>query len=150
MQDPPVYFPSDSATVEGASYWNQFSSVAQSYPTLCYPMDCSMPGFPSITNSQNLLKLMSLESVMPSNHLILCHPLPLLPSIFPSNRVFSNESDLCIRWPKYSYWNGSSKNQNITGSQRMKDCCWRQSPWIWSSCMWARNVFFFFYETIEI
>ena len=55
----------------------------------------------SITNSQSLLKLMSIESVMPSNHLILCHPLLLLPSIFPSIRIFSNESVLCIRWPKY-------------------------------------------------
>ena len=55
----------------------------------------------SITNSQSLLKLMSIESVMPSNHLILCHPLLLLPSIFPSIRVFSNESALRIRWPKY-------------------------------------------------
>ena len=54
----------------------------------------------SITNSQTLPKLMSIESVIPSNHLILCHPL-LLPSIFPSIRVFSNESALCIRWPKY-------------------------------------------------
>ena len=55
----------------------------------------------SITNSQSLLKLMAIESVMPSNHLILCHPLLLLPSIFPSIRVFSNESVLCIKWPKY-------------------------------------------------
>ena len=55
----------------------------------------------SITNSQNLLKLMSIESVMPSNHLILCRPLLLPPSIFPSIRVFSNESVLCIRWLKY-------------------------------------------------
>ena len=55
----------------------------------------------SITNSQSLLKLMSIESVMPSNHLILCHRLLLLPSIFPSIRVFSNESVLLIRWPKY-------------------------------------------------
>ena len=55
----------------------------------------------SITNSRSLLKLMSIESVMPSSHLILCHPLLLLPSIFPSNRVFSNESALLIRWPKY-------------------------------------------------
>ena len=55
----------------------------------------------SITNSRNLLKLMSIESVMPSNHLILCHPLLLLPSIFPNIRVFSNESALHIRWPKY-------------------------------------------------
>ena len=55
----------------------------------------------SITNSQSLLKLMYIESVMPSNHLILCRSLLLLPSIFPSIRVFSNESFLCIRWPKY-------------------------------------------------
>ena len=55
----------------------------------------------SITNSWNLLKLMSVDSVMPSNHLILCHPLLLLPSVFPSIRVFSNESVLCIRQPKY-------------------------------------------------
>ena len=54
-----------------------------------------------ITNSRSLLKLMSIESVMPSNHLILCHPLLLLPSIFPSIRVFSSESALLIRWPKY-------------------------------------------------
>ena len=57
----------------------------------------------SITNSQSPPKPLSIESVMPSNHLILCHPLLLLPSIFPSIRVFSNESALCIRWPKY--WN---------------------------------------------
>ena len=55
----------------------------------------------SITNSQSLLKLMSIKSVMPSNHLIFCCPLILLPSIFPRIRVFSNESVLCIRWPKY-------------------------------------------------
>ena len=55
----------------------------------------------SITNSQSLLKLMSIELVMPSNHLILCRPLLLLPSVFPSIRVFSSESVLCIRWPKY-------------------------------------------------
>ena len=55
----------------------------------------------SITNSQSSLKLMSIESVMPSNHFILCHPLLLPPSIFPSTRVFSNESVLCIRWPEY-------------------------------------------------
>ena len=59
----------------------------------------------SITNSWSLLKLMSVKSVMPSNHLILCHSLLLLPSIFPSIRVFSNESFLCIRWPKC--WNFS-------------------------------------------
>ena len=78
----------------------QFSSVAQSYLIFCNPMDYSMPGLP-ITNSQSLLKLMSIASVMPSNHLILRRPLLLPPSIFPGIRVFSSESTLCIRWPKY-------------------------------------------------
>ena len=64
-------------------------------------MNCSMPGFPSFTSSQSLLKLTSIEPMVPSNHLILCHPLLLLPSIFPSIMVFSNESTLCMRWPKY-------------------------------------------------
>ena len=79
----------------------QFSSVTQSYLTLCDPMNGSTPGFLSITNFQSLLKLMSIESVTPSNHLILCHPLLLPPSIFPRNRGFSKESVLHIRWPKY-------------------------------------------------
>ena len=64
------------------------------------PMDCSSQAYLSITNSQSLLRLMFIESVMPANHLILCHPL-LPPSILPSIRVFSNESALHIRWPKY-------------------------------------------------
>ena len=68
--------------------------------TLCDPWTVACQASRSITNSQSLLKLMSIESVMPSNHLILCHPLLLPPSIFPSIRVFSNESVLCIRWPK--------------------------------------------------
>ena len=66
----------------------------------------------SITNSQSLLKLMSIESVMPSNHLIFCCPLLLLPSIFPSIRVFSNDSVLHIRWPKY--WSFSFSNSPST------------------------------------
>ena len=68
----------------------------------------------SITNSQSLLKLISIESLMPSNHFILCYPLLLLPSIFPSIRVFSNESALCIRWLKYwSFsFNVSSSNEH--------------------------------------
>ena len=66
----------------------------------------------SITNSWSLLKLMSIELVMPSNHLILCHPLLLLPSIFPSNRVFSNESVLCIRWPKCWSFSISPSNEH--------------------------------------
>ena len=83
----------------------QFSSIAWSCPTLCDPMDCSTPSFPVHHQSQSLLKLMSIKLVMPSHHLILCYPLLLLPSIFPSIRVFSNESVLRIRWPKY--WNFS-------------------------------------------
>ena len=76
-------------------------SVTQSYPTLCHPMarEAHQASL-SFTVSQSLLKLMSIESVMPYNGLILCHPL-LLPSIFPSIRVFSNESALRITWPKY-------------------------------------------------
>ena len=83
------------------------SSVAQSCPTLCDPMDCSTPGLP-VHHSQTLLKFMSIESVMPSNHLILCRPLLLPPSIFPSIRIFLNESALHIRWPKY--WSFSFSN----------------------------------------
>ena len=79
----------------------QFSSVAQSSPTLGEPWITARQASLSITNSWSLPKLRSTESVMPSNHLILCHPLLLLPSIFPSIRVFSNESALRIRWPKY-------------------------------------------------
>ena len=80
---------------------NFFSSVTQSYPTLATPWTAARQASLSITNSQSLPRLMSIESVMPSNHLILCHPLLLLPSMFPSIRVFSNESALHIRWPKY-------------------------------------------------
>ena len=76
----------------------QFSSVAQSCPTHCDPMDRSMPGLP--VHHMSLSKPVSIESVMPSSHLILCCPLPP-PSIFPSIGVFSNESALRIRWPKY-------------------------------------------------
>ena len=64
-------------------------------------MDCSMPGSLSFINSQSMIKLMSIESVIPSNHFILCCPLLLLPSVFPSIWLFSNESVLFIRWPKY-------------------------------------------------
>ena len=78
---------------------NQFSSVVQSWWTL-RPHGLQHARLP-VTNSQSLLKLLSTESVMPSNHFILCCPLLLLPSIPPSIRVFSNESGLHIRWPKY-------------------------------------------------
>ena len=76
-------------------------SVVQSCLTLCDPMDCSTPGFPVLHHLPEMLKLMSIESVKPSIHLTLCRPLLLLPSIFPSIRVFSNESPFCIRWLKY-------------------------------------------------
>ena len=83
-----------------------FCSVAQSCPTLCDPMDCAACQFSLFaTISWSLPKLMSIASVMPSSHLILWWPLLLLPSIFPSIRDFSNESTVCIRWPKY--WNFS-------------------------------------------
>ena len=78
----------------------QFSSVSQLCRILCNPMNRSTPGLP-VTNSQSSLKLMSIESVMPSNHLILCRPLLLLPPIPPSIRVFSHESTLHMRWPRY-------------------------------------------------
>ena len=84
----------------------QFSLFAHSCPTLCDPVDCSMPGLPAINNPQSLPKL------MPSNHLILCHPLFLPPSIFPSIRVFSNESVLRIRWPKYWSFSFSISSSN--------------------------------------
>ena len=78
----------------------QFSLVTQLRPTLCDPIDCSSPGF-LVTNSQSLLKLKSIELAMPSNHLILRRSILLPPLIFPSIRVFSKESVLRIRWPKY-------------------------------------------------
>ena len=79
----------------------QFSSVIQSWLTLRNPWTAACPASVFITNSWSLLKLMSTELVMPSNHFILCRPLLLPPSMFPSIRVFSNESVLQIRWPKY-------------------------------------------------
>ena len=79
----------------------QFSSVTQSRPTLGDPMNHSTPGLPVHHQIPEFKKLTSIESVMPSSHLILCRPLLLLTSIPPSIRVFFNESTLCIRWPKY-------------------------------------------------
>ena len=83
----------------GLSIVLQFSSVTQSCLTLCDLMDCQASL--STTNSWSLLRFMSIESVMPSNHLILYQPLLLPPSVFPSIRVFSSESAVHIRWPKY-------------------------------------------------
>ena len=79
----------------------QFSSVTQSCPTLCDPMDCSAPGFPVLHHLPELGQTHVIESVMPSNHFILCCPLFLQPTTFPRIRVFSSESVLHIRWPKY-------------------------------------------------
>ena len=76
-------------------------SVIKSCPTICNPMNCTMPGFPVHHYLPEFAQFMSIESVMPSNHLILCRPLLLLPLIFPSIRAFSNELALHIRWPKY-------------------------------------------------
>ena len=87
----------DTATIENSIV----SSVAQSCPTLCDPMDCSRPGFPV---HHQLLEFTQTHVHQVSDaihHLLLCRPLLLLPSIFPSIRVFSNESVLCIRWPEY-------------------------------------------------
>ena len=89
-----------------------FSSVTQSCPTFVTPWTAACQASLSITSSQSLPKLMSIESVMPSNHLILCHPLLLLPSIFSSIRGFSNESALHIRWPKYWSLNISPSNEH--------------------------------------
>ena len=87
----------------------QFSSVQFSHSVMSEylrPHGLQYARLPlSITNTQSLLRLMSIKLVMPSNHLILCHPILLQPTIFPNFKVFSNESDICIRWPKY--WNFS-------------------------------------------
>ena len=90
---------------------NQFSSVPQSCPTFVTPWTAGPQASLSITNFWSLFKLTSIESVMPSNHLILCHPLFLLPSVFPSIRVFSNESALHIRWPRYWSFHISPSNE---------------------------------------
>ena len=85
--------------------------IAKSCPTLCNPKDYSTPGFPVLHYPRSLLKLMSIESVMPSSLLILGHPLLFLLSIFPSIRVFSSESTLHIRWPKYWSFSISPSNE---------------------------------------
>ena len=139
------------------------SQVAQSCPTLRDPMHCSLLGSSthgifqarvlewgviafsgqaslSITNSQSLLKLTSIESVMPSNHLFFCHPLLLLPSILPSISVFSNESALHIRWPKdwsFSFSISPSKEHSELISFRMN---WLDLPYHWSSILEKQRV----------
>ena len=86
-------------------YFLQFNSVTQSCMTFCDPMDCTRPVLPVHHQLPEFTQVISIESMMPFNHLILCSSLLLLPSIFPSLRVFSNESVLCIRWP--TYWSFS-------------------------------------------
>ena len=103
--------------------WATSLSVTQSCPTLGDPMDYSTQASPSITNSQCLLKFKFIKSVMPSNYLILCHPFLLLPSVFPSTRVFSNESVLRIRWPKYWSFSFSISPFGISYSFYFYYCC---------------------------
>ena len=95
-------------------YFNisQFSSVAQSCPAVATPCSVAHQASLSTTDFQSFLKLTSIELVMPSNHLILCHPLLLLPSIFPSIRVFSNDSVFFIRWPKHWSFSLSTSSCN--------------------------------------
>ena len=100
----------------------QLLSRVQLFPT---PWTATRQASLFITNFQSLLKLMLTESVMPSNHLILCRPLLLLPSIFPSIRVFSNESALCIRWPKY--WSSSF---NISPSSEYSGLIFFRIDWL--------------------
>ena len=96
---PPCYKdPMTTLVLQGSV---QFSSVLSRIRPFATPWTAGRQASLSITNSRSLPKPMSIESVMPSSHLILCHPLLLLPSIFPSIRIFSNESALHIRWPKY-------------------------------------------------
>ena len=94
---------SNSKLQKGFSFWWLIVAVQSlnSVQLFATPWTAACQASLSFTNSWSLLKLMSIKSMMPANHLILCHPLLFLPSIFPSIRVFSNESALCIRWPKY-------------------------------------------------
>ena len=92
-------------------YSVQFGPVTQSCPTLCDPMDCSMPGFPAHHQLLELTQTHVHQSATPSNHLVLCRPLLFLPSIFPSIKDFSNESVLHIRWPKYWSFSISPSNE---------------------------------------
>ena len=103
----------------------QLSSVVQSCPTLCNPMNHSIPGFPVHHHYHSIPKPMSIESVMPSNQLILCCPLILLLSIIPRIRVFSSESGLHIRWPKY--WSFSF---NISPSNEYSGLIFFRMHWL--------------------
>ena len=109
----------------------QFGSVAQSCPTPCDPVNRSTPGLPVHHQIPESHKPRSNESVRPSNHLILCRPLPLLSSIFPSIRVFANESTLCMSWPKY--WSFSFNISPINEHPGLSSFWWTGgspcSPW---------------------
>ena len=106
----------------------QFSSVAQSCLTLCDPRIAARQASLSITISRNSHRLMSIESVMPSSHLILCRPLLLLPPIPPSIRVFSNESTLHMRWPKYCSFSFSNiPSKEIPGLISLEEKLWPSS-----------------------
>ena len=104
-------------SVPKSKMYFQFSSVAQSCLTLCDPMNRSSQASPSVTNSRSSPKLICIKSMMPSSHLILCHPLLLLSPVPPSIRVFSNESALHIRWPKYWSFSFSISPLNFSKSQ---------------------------------
>ena len=102
-----------------------FSSVTQSCPTLCNPIDCSTSGFPVHHELPEPTQTLIITLVIPSNHFILCHSLLLLPPIPPSIRVFSNESGLCIRWPKY--WSFSF---NISPSNEYPGLIFFRMDWL--------------------
>ena len=114
---------------------NRCCLVNQACPTLCNFKDCSMPGSLSFSISWSSLKSMSIESVMPSNYLTLCCPLLLLPSVFPSIRVFSNESVLCIVWPKYWSFSFQSKGLSrvFSSTTVQKHQLFGTQPSLWSN-----------------
>ena len=130
--------PMAGASLRDTVWFRYCCSVTQSCQTLWDPMDCSTPGFLSFTISWSWLKLRSIDSVMPSSHLILCRPLLLLPSIFPSIRVFPNESAFPIRWQKHQSTSPSSEYSGLI-SFRI------DSVWCFCfSCSVDLYLFFFF------
>ena len=112
----------------------QFSSVTQSCPTLCDPMNCSTGDLPRETPPSSP-KLMCIESVMASSHLILSHPLLLLPPIPPSIRIFSNESTLLMRWPEYC-----SFTLSIRPPMESNTLDWSPSEWTGWISLWSRGL----------
>ena len=118
-------------SIETSVQFSSFQSLSRVW-LFATPWSAARQASLSITNSQSLLIFMSIESVMPSNHLILCRPLLLPPSIFPNIRVFSNESVLCIRWPKY--WSFS-----FSISWKLSCSYWMLSWWNWRSFTQDQN-----------